>query len=183
MLRSSNSGAALEEKLQTSVHHTNFLIFMRRSMKLGLATILLGCLLPVFAFAQGAPAGATGVTDEFSEANEIKTGIVPWSKTVGCPDKPAAEWKKAPIGIKIKCGRVELTDLPKQIVYWITLVLKLLPSVGVIMMLVGGFFYLYGAASDDKEKGKNAIMYVIIGLVVALASWWIVDLLQQWLTS
>ena len=112
---------------------------------------------------------------------EVGNGIVPWSKS----DCGVSEFGSMsdPLGYKVKCGTVGLSDIPKQIAYWISLVLKLLPSVGVLLMLVGAGYYMYGGAMDDKEQGKKAILYVVGGLVVAFSSWFIVDWIQLWLTG
>lgn len=49
---------------------------------------------------------------------------------------------------------------------------------GFVMMIIGSFQYML-AGSDSKgvETGKNTITYSIIGLVVALSSWIILNLI------
>ena len=114
-------------------------------------------------------------------AADNRSGIVPWSSDeCKIDDKFGGS---EPIGYKVKCGIVGLNNIPQQIVLWISLLLNILPSIGVLMTLVASVYYLYGAASGETEKGKNALMYVVTGLIVTFASWWFVDWLQAFLTG
>ncbi len=127
-------------------------------------------------------------------------GIIPWNVEGSCTGvefDPQSGMPKLPakiealkesdpeayLGYKMRCGTVSLSDVPKQVVHWINLVLKILPSIGVAMVIFGGIYYIYGSATDSKEKGWDAITYAILGLVVAFTSWWLVDWIQVWLTS
>ena len=87
------------------------------------------------------------------------------------------------IGAKIFCGSVTLNDFPALIVYLIQWVLTLAGSIAVIMVMIGGFQYMLGGVTDDKERGKKTIIYALGGLVVAFMAWWIVELIQVWITS
>ena len=87
------------------------------------------------------------------------------------------------IGGKIQCGTVSLNDVPILIIYLIQWVLTLAGSIAVIMIMVGAFQYMLGGVTDDKERGKKTLIYAIGGLVVAFMAWWIVELVQVWITS
>ncbi len=119
-----------------------------------------------------------------SEALDNTKGIIPWNEGANCTYTSFQNTREMSIGHRMKCGTVNLSDVPKQIVYWITLILKLLPSVAVVFVLVAGGYYLYGAVSGEgTEKAKNALIYAVAGLVVAFVAWWLVDWLQQWITN
>lgn len=117
---------------------------------------------------------------------ELMRGIIPEATEEGediCEGEGFKTRDGDSLGKKIKCGTVGLSDMPAQIVYWISFVLKLIPTLGVIMVLVAGLFYLYGAVSEgDREKAKNALIYVALGLIVSFSAWLMVDWIQTWLT-
>jgi hypothetical protein len=51
---------------------------------------------------------------------------------------------------------------------------------GFVMMIVGSFQYLLsGGDSKGVEGGKNTITYAIVGLVVALSSWIILNFIAS----
>lgn len=115
----------------------------------------------------------------------VEGGIIPWESGSGrmC-DGMSFKNRGGSLGKKIRCGTVSLSDIPGQITYWISFVMKLIPSMGVVMVLIAGIYYLYGAVSDgEREKAKTALVSVAIGLVVAFCSWVIVDWIQSWLTA
>lgn len=87
------------------------------------------------------------------------------------------------IGAKIHCGKVTLNDFPVLIIYLIQWILTLAGSISVIMIMVGAFQYMLGGVTDDKERGKKTLIYAIGGLIVAFMAWWIVELVQVWITS
>ncbi len=110
------------------------------------------------------------------------SGIIPWDSAL-CGGVNFKSYSPGwPLGKKIKCGVVRLSDIPEQLIYWITLFLKIIPSIGVMMILVGAAMYLYGAATEDKDKGKEAIKWAVIGLIVSFSSWVFVDWLQGFIS-
>jgi hypothetical protein len=51
---------------------------------------------------------------------------------------------------------------------------------GFVMMIVGSFQYLMsGGNSKGVEGGKNTLTYAIVGLIVALSSWIILDFIAR----
>jgi len=49
-----------------------------------------------------------------------------------------------------------------------------------VLLVVGGFGIIVGAGGDPKqlEKGKQAITAAVIGLIVVIGSFWIVQIIQ-----
>ena len=67
-------------------------------------------------------------------------------------------------------------NLMKTLNTVINVVLGILGIVTVIMIIIGGFMYTTSAGDMAKAtKAKNTIMYGIIGLVIALLAWAIVN--------
>ena len=86
------------------------------------------------------------------------------------------------LGCAIKTGRVGLWMIPFYIKYFIQFALSLAGLVAVGSIVIGGYFYLFGALADDKDKGKRAIMYGILGFIVAILSWTIINIVISILT-
>lgn len=86
-------------------------------------------------------------------------------------------------GMDIATGRVHMVHLPALVMYWIQILLQIAGGFAVIMIMVGGVQYMIGTISNNKEQGKNTLIYAISGLILAFFAWWIVELIQVWLTS
>jgi hypothetical protein len=67
-------------------------------------------------------------------------------------------------------------DLKQTVLNIVTFVLGLLGLIAVIMILYGGFIWLTAGGNEDKvSSAKRIISSAIIGLVVILISWAIVN--------
>ncbi len=85
--------------------------------------------------------------------------------------------------MNISTGRVHMTHFPALILYWIQTLLSIAGGCAVIMLMYGGVMYMFGSVTNNKEDGKKAITYALGGLVLAFMAWWIVELIQVWITS
>lgn len=73
----------------------------------------------------------------------------------------------------IGLGTADLKDTVVNIINW---VLGLLGIVAVIMILWGGFTWLTAAGNEEKvEKAREVISAAVIGLVIILLAWAIVN--------
>lgn len=73
------------------------------------------------------------------------------------------------------CSSNSLTDLLIKV---ITLLLTVAGIIAVLMLIVGGFWYITSAGNEEQsEKGKKAITNAIIGVIVVLLSYAIVSAL------
>lgn len=61
--------------------------------------------------------------------------------------------------------------------------LELAAILAVILLMYGGFQYVFGAATDDKESGKKTVTNTLIGLVVILIAWIIIDVFVTLITA
>ncbi len=86
-------------------------------------------------------------------------------------------------GMSITEGQVHMVHLPALVLYWVQVVLSVAGGFAVVMIMVGGVQYMIGSVSNDKEQGKKTITYAVAGLVVAYFAWWIVELIQVWITA
>ncbi len=82
-----------------------------------------------------------------------------------------------------KSGRVPLWLVPFYIVRVIDFLLLAGGLVSVGFVVIGGYHMIIGGFSEEKEKGKNTIKYALIGLVLMLLAYTIVNLVLLFLTS
>lgn len=62
--------------------------------------------------------------------------------------------------------------------------LAILGFIGVIGFVIAGILYLTAAGDEGQiDKAKNAMMYSIIGIIVALIGFVIIRAVEGWLTS
>lgn len=82
------------------------------------------------------------------------------------------------LSCSIKSGRVQFWMLPYFISYIANFFIGIAGIVSVLFVLLGGFWYMTGGLTDDKEKGKKTITYALIGLIITLLAWIIVNVIQ-----
>jgi hypothetical protein len=87
------------------------------------------------------------------------------------------------LGCAMKTGNVQFWMIPYFVVFALEFVIEVAGLLIVLMILVGAYYYVAGALTDDKEKGKTIITYAIIGFVVVLSSWALVNIILLALTS
>jgi peptidoglycan hydrolase-like protein with peptidoglycan-binding domain len=108
------------------------------------------------------PSGSTATQGSCPSADLISVnGLCLPKNTAGCSG-----------GI---CASTSLTDLLIKI---ITLLLSVAGIIAVLMLIVGGFWYITSAGNEEQaEKGKTAITNAIIGVIVVLLSYAVVTVI------
>jgi hypothetical protein len=86
------------------------------------------------------------------------------------------------LGCAIESGRLSLWMLPLFISYIANFFIGIAGTVSVLFVLLGGFWYMTGGITDDKEKGKKTITYALIGLSITLLAWILVNIIQVAIT-
>lgn len=87
------------------------------------------------------------------------------------------------LGCAIKIGRIKLFMLPYFVTYLIEFLLVVAGMIAVIFVMYGGFQYVLGGLTEDKESGKKIITHALLGLVIASAAWIVINFIQVALTS
>lgn len=83
-----------------------------------------------------------------------------------------------------KSGIAGSSSLSELMLKIIQLLLTFAGIIGVLILVVGGFWYLTSAGNDEQaEKGKKAIMNAIIGLVVVILAYAIVTVISSTLIT
>jgi len=76
----------------------------------------------------------------------------------------------------IKTGNIPLWMIPYYIRYILEFIIAIAGVASVGGIIVGGYMYLFsGLDSEQKDKGKNALKNAVIGLVLSLSAWGIVN--------
>lgn len=85
---------------------------------------------------------------------------------------------------KFTTGDFDWVDIINFLLHLIQLALQLAAIVAVILIMYGGFQYVYGGIDEgSKDAGKKTVMNTIFGLVVILLSWVIVDIVIAFVTG
>lgn len=83
----------------------------------------------------------------------------------------------------IKTGRIDMWLVPYYIVRVIDFALLLSGVLSVLFIIIGGYLFIAGSYTDEKEKGKKTIMYALLGLALSLLSYTLVNLVLLFATS
>lgn len=78
----------------------------------------------------------------------------------------------------IRTGNIHLRNIPCFVKFFTQTLIAVAGSLSVIFVMLGGYMYIVGN-DEIKTKGKKTIIYALVGLVVSLAAWIIVDLVLQ----
>lgn len=87
------------------------------------------------------------------------------------------------LGCAIKTGKIGLFMVPYFITFIIQFLLMIAGLIAVLFMVIGGYHYVIGGLTEDKEKGKKTILHALTGLIVALSAWMVINFIQVALTS
>lgn len=97
--------------------------------------------------------------------------------------RSSRETQRQILGCAIQLGRIRLFMIPFFITYIIQFLLGIAGILAVLFVVFGGLKYVLGGLTEDKESGKKIITHALVGLLVALSAWIIVNLVQVVLTS
>gem|GEM_PF-2684814 len=107
------------------------------------------------------PTGADGDTSTDTIKGKLNNSITERNNVLGCA---------------IKTGIVKLYMIPYFIQSILEFIIGLSGIVSVAAIVYGGYFYLFAGISEDKDTGKKAIQNGLIGMVVALMAWALVNI-------
>lgn len=79
-------------------------------------------------------------------------------------------------------GKIKFWMIPYFIVYFIEFAIGLSGLVAIFFLVMAGFQYIMSGASEAQDKAKGTIKNALIGLVIVLVAWVVVNLIQFALT-
>ena len=95
------------------------------------------------------------------------------SDPVLCPEGQTTAAPDQPVGIPLPLGNVSVQGLIGRI---IKTLLGLVGTLALVMFIYGGFLYMTSAGNEEKvTKGKNTIVWAILGLIAVFGAYSIVD--------
>lgn len=83
----------------------------------------------------------------------------------------------------IKTGSIGLWMVPYYIRYVLEFAIQMAGLVAVGGIVYGGYLYLFAGVSDEKDKGKKAIMYSVAGMIMTMIAWALVNIVIGFLTG
>lgn len=103
-----------------------------------------------------------------------ETGVTPAIDDVGPNDILACG---------IKTGTIHMWMVPYYIRYILEFIIGIAGLVSVGGIVYGGYLYLFAGISQDKDKGKKAIQYSVLGMIMTLTAWALVNIIIALVTS
>lgn len=162
---------------------------------LATASIPANSILPMDTVIKGAPPGTTVDCLRFLKqpnlrVNVLKNVPVDYKGVFLTPKSvkdPATYQITSPrdtaMSCGIKTGRIDMWLIPYYIVRVIDFALLLSGILAVLFIVIGGYLFIVGSYTDEKEKGKKTIMYALLGLALSLLSYTVVNLIMLFATS
>ncbi|MBI4231842.1 hypothetical protein HY605_01305 [Candidatus Peregrinibacteria bacterium] len=86
------------------------------------------------------------------------------------------------LGCGIKTGDIRLWMIAYYVRFILEFIIGLSGLIAVGGIVYGGYLYLFAGISEDKDKGKKAIMYGVGGMVLTLLAWAIVNIVISFVT-
>lgn len=78
----------------------------------------------------------------------------------------------------IKTGKIHFWMIPFYIVYIIQFLIGISGLIAVLFIVIGGYQFVASGATEQKDKAKTTIKNALLGLVVVLVAWVVVNLIQ-----
>lgn len=80
-------------------------------------------------------------------------------------------------GLNCTAGQNGINGLIRTVINWL---LGIAFGVAVLFLIIGGFWYITSAGNEETaEKGKNTAINAIIGIVIIILSWVIVNVVSS----
>jgi len=87
------------------------------------------------------------------------------------------------LGCAVKTGDIKLWMIPYYVRFILEFIIQVSGLIAVGGIVYGGYYYMFGGLIDDSERGKQAIIYSLVGIALMTAAWGIVNIVLSFLTS
>jgi len=84
---------------------------------------------------------------------------------------------------KFQNGGFQLYDIPQYALYLINKTSTLAGVLGVVFVMIGGYYYIIGAINGTPDVGKKHLQNVFMGLAFVAFAWMIIDIAVRFFTS
>jgi len=175
----------LKEKNKTNMKSINIKKKVLSSMFLGILMYVgMGSLVVYAAEQKEIEATRTSIlpaTTEGVNCEDVLTGNNDEPKPKDALDVSISKRNNV-LGCAIKEGKVKLYMIPYFIQAILEFIIGISGIVSVAAIVYGGYFYLFAGVSEDKDTGKKAIQNGLIGMVISLMAWTVVNIVISLLT-
>jgi hypothetical protein len=86
-----------------------------------------------------------------------------------------AQWERDRAISDAQLADTSVYTIIRTIMMWLLLILTVIAVIGFI---ISGFMFIIGDTSGDKEKAKSWLTYSIIGVIVALIGYIVINLID-----
>lgn len=123
------------------------------------------------------------VLTQIEEASNFATKGDPNNQDIGkwfaeLPSKTKDEI----LACAIKTGKIHFWMIPRFIVYFIEFMIGLSGLIAILFIVIGGYQLVVSGATDQKDNAKNTIKNALMGLVIVLVAWVVVNVIQYVVT-
>ena len=81
----------------------------------------------------------------------------------------------------MRCNETSLNGLIRTVINWM---LSIAFGIAVLFLVIGGFWYITSAGNEETaEKGKNTAINAIIGIVIIILSYVIINVVSGLVTN
>lgn len=87
------------------------------------------------------------------------------------------------LGCAVMTGDIHMYMIPYFIRNILEFAIQIAGILSVAGIVFGGFWYMFSGISENQERGKHAILYGLVGMILTLTAWAIVNILISFLTS
>lgn len=116
-------------------------------------------------------------------ADKCSSGVKPNFLYKDGEDKGKIFTESDVLGCGIKTGTIKLWMVPYYIRYILQFIIGISGLVAVGGIVYGGYLYLFAGVSSEKDQGKKAIQYSLIGMVMTLIAWAFVNIIISLVTG
>lgn len=96
--------------------------------------------------------------------------------------KESSSFRSTTLACAIKTGKIHFWMIPYFIVYFIEFMIGVAGLIAILFIVVGGYQLVISGATDQKDAAKNTIKHALMGLVLVLVAWVVVNVVQYILT-
>lgn len=86
------------------------------------------------------------------------------------------------LGCAIKTGRIKFWMVPYFIIYIIDFIIAISGLIAILFIIIGGYQFVIAGATEKKDTAKATIKHALLGLILVLVAWVVVNVVQYAIT-
>ena len=118
------------------------------------------------------------LAQETKQAARASVTLIPQGGDFAAKNSPCGD-----ITERFQSGKFEIWHIPCYVQYLSQTFIYFAGGIAVLFLVIGGYQYMIGGISEDKEAGKKTIIYALAGFALTLTAWTLVNVWQVFITS